>query len=545
MKNNDFRIFSSILFFIPLLLFLSLFYFHSIPNDAVQYSTLGHNLAQEGFYDDPYGVVPGWIQSPGWPMVLGLFSYIIPLRFLAPFTTLLVSLLLAFFFFLFIKKQFAPTMAWISLVILALNPQFLISSRDGLSEPFFAFLHILLFASFYPVLLQNRKCSFVRTLLIAALAVLLALTRSEGIFYVVLIPVLFMAKMLYQLLIKNKTVNGEGLGTLYYLVRIIIFVVLSSLFFYPYGKWIEHKSGDLNILAKVTFSRRIGTVAKVLNPQEDLFFTDRDSFDELGWFGLDTTDYSLYTAHLLGPDYYRNLKHKLPNYNTSLKSYCNLILQNIKSTIRFLLRSDPFPEIFLLLILVGLLFFLKQNPPALLILAIWLAPSFYFLLSHVEERFFYVLLPYLSFIAGYGVYHLSKKFKRPHILIYTLIFFLALNSAVYYTDYFRRLCKNEVFYQVAQKLKNNIPSSAKLCAKNFSISFYSGHGFAKMPYTSVEHLKHYLNVQETKYLLLGNEVYSVRKAFMPIYEGERADLFKHQQTIKTPYQTFKLFKVLD
>ena len=542
--------YTKLFFIIPILLiFYSAFFFHFIPNDAVQYSDLGYNFFHKGTYSSSYGVVPSWAQSPGWPLILGFFSLFLPIQLSGLIGTLVISITILIVFYFCSKSISNKNIALLSIIILLINPQFLFMVRSGLSEPFFTLIHIILFALILKIGFSKVTISLLKATILAFLSLILIFVRSEGILYVILVAILLFT---YSLQDKNKKQNHNifskpifirsffrtSYHSVFYLFIIIIFLL-------PYGLWIKQKSGEFSVFPKIKYNIRLGQLIKVLNSKKGIYNNSVPPHI-IAWYALDKDTYTFYSENILNNNYYLKIKNKAFETNSRIFTLKNAVYNNLNQTLRILVRSNPFPEFFVLLIILGFIFMYYINRKLLLFIFVWLIPSFYFLISHVIDRFFYIMLPYLSYIAAFGVYHLVIKIKQIKINILTniILFLLFFNASIYYKEIYEYLLENEDYYKVAQNLNESIPKDQKICANNFSITLFSGHKFTKMPYSSMEILKKYLKKNETEFLLLGREVFDYRPQFRAIYEEQEKNHFRKINEFHTRFQNFKLFLVL-
>ncbi len=173
---------------------------------------------------------------------------------------------------------------------------------------------------------------------------------------------------------------------------------------------------------------------------------------------------------------------------------------------------------------------------------IWLFPSFYFIMNHVEERFFYIMLPFFSIIAAFGIYQICIWFREKRWIIPLIFGLFILNVIFHYLDYSQFLNENQKFYLAGKKLESTMLSRSKVCLKNFSVAFFGQLGFVKMPICTVPELYQYLQNQNTEYLILGDEVNSLRSEFLSIYNEKESEYFELLETIKTNHAQFKLFR---
>ena len=524
--------------FVPFIIFTgSIFVIVFIQNDAVQFTDLGYNLIRNSVYQSQYGVVPGWAQSPGWPILLGFFTSIFPLAYAAEIGTALVSLFLLYLFYWFVRQEFGDSIAILSVVILCLNPEFLILSRSGLSEPLYALLLFILFRQSYLLVFKEKEKTVKDALLFSVITVFLLFTRSEGVLYV------FLAGLIIFSVPKREKKNNTAFFQFENLLYLIVFIVVIAGSLFQYGTWVKSKCGSLHAFPKITYNMRLMNVARVLGGAKGISTENETMYQELGWYALDPVTNDFYSANILNDRYYREVKKRLNVHKPPRNVFVLLAKKNLTNLVKVLIRSKPFPLFFLILIFLGSFFFFKGKRRELVFFVIWLVPSCYFLVSHVEERFFYVFLPYLSLISAYGLHNLARRFDRYTIIVHAAVSILFFNSVYYYGIYYETLSQKEIYYEMAKRIKGKVPGQEKICAKEFATTFYSGNDYAKMPICSVENLSRYLKKNNAAYLLLGGEVFDLRKEFLPIYHEKLDRYFKLTATFVNRDQTFKLFEV--
>lgn len=537
--------FAPLILLVPVIfIFYTAVTYHVLKNDAVQYVSLGYNLFHHGVFDDPFGVVPGWIQSPGWPVISGFFTLFLAPEAAAQTASLLVSLALLGLLFFVTKKIFNGNTALLAVMIFALNPQFLISAQNALAEPVYTLLHLALFYQGYQIIIAQKKTGFGTVFGMAVLGAALMMTRTEGFLYI------FLLFFLLLYLVRKDEKNKEGPAgslndpkTLRRLLKPLLFLSLVFIFILPYGFRIKNKTGNFNVLPKLTFNQRIGKVALQRAKAYDAGLQNPERFQELAWFGLDTTNYTLYAEKILDNQYYKRLIGESQYDKNSMQHLLYITGRNAWESLLILIRSNPFPLLFLVLVLIGLLYCFKNEKGLLFFLILWLLPAGYFILSHVEERFFYVMLPYLSIIAAYGIVQLTKNTGKKDRAVNVILLLLLLNASIHYWDYTEKLEEDQAYYQTAMVLKQTIPEESAVCSKNFSIPFYGNYQFHKMPYCSAAELYKYLQKNQVGYLLLGDEINTVRREFRPIFHGEESGGFNLVKEINTEHKQFKLFRV--
>lgn len=510
---------------IPVILIVFyLFNFHFISSDGTQYAVLGSNLFHHGFYNDVYGVVPGWLQPPGFPVVIGVFSLFISIHYAGLISSLLFSICIIFALNFFIKKLNFTKEIKLSIIILCINPLFVIYCINSLSESLYTFIYLLLTIVVYLYVIKNKDCNYFHISIIATLSILLIYIRIELIFSIILIFIL-----ITRYISLRKAIY-------YFLIVVLLYL--------PYMFWIQNKANEFILFPKITYNMRIGKVAQKIYNRDKLTNTDIYDIQQLGWYGFDNNTSSLYSENIMDTSYYNKIRNEFGNQKTSIFKVTKHILNNLFDVISLFAQSNPFPIIFFMLFVIGFWVMWNESRKVLLFIIIWLVPSFYFLVSHVAERFFYVMLPYFSIIAAYGISYLVQKIKYPNIILHTISLLLVLNASLYYIEFYQYLSEKENYYLVAQKLKKKILPTKKVCAKDFRVTFFSSNDFCKMPYCTSDQLYRYLKKQKTQYLLLGKEVYSDRKQFINIYNMGEQSSFQFINSYNMPNQNFKLFKVL-
>jgi len=433
--------------------------FHYISNDGVQYVDLGYRLFHYGIYNSAYGVVPGWIQSPGFPVILGFFSLFLSKYVLGHFVCFILTAGILLILFRFSKREINIETGEITLLLIAVNPWFLRAIMDTSSEPFYTLIHFTIFIILYNLVFYESQLKIGRLLILVLLCTLLYQIRSEGILVVVLT---------WGILIWKKKWH-----------QALLFILLISIINLPYGLWIKSQTGKFNILPKITFNARVADIVVLAEHKMNIRSDDPRKSEDIGWYLLDTDYNELYASNLLNEQYYHNrIRNELikPSF---IKKIPERVYINIKELFRTLIMSSVFPLIFNTLIGLGIFYILRRKIRFALFLLIWLSPSLYFMISHVEERFFYVLLPYLGLIAGFGVFELSKKIRFPFSLRYLLMILVVLNSTYYYYIFYNEFKIKERNHQIAKEIKKEIPPEKTVCARNYQITFYSGDNYLK------------------------------------------------------------------
>jgi len=500
--------------------------YHYVCQDGVQYLSSGYNLIHNGIYESPYGVVPSWAQSPFFPITIGVISLFIPLIYSGKVVGIISGILLLYLLYKFIKSEFNEKIAWITITVLAINVLFMRQILITTTEPLYAVLNFGLFLLLYKIYFKRTEISLKLIVLVAFLSTLLLLTRTEGVLYI------FIS---FIILLKTRKFSYA----LIYSITVAVLII-------PYGIFIESKIGKFNIFPKIKYNQMIGQFTRSIVSNHPELQYDEELVTEIAWYSLDSLNNNVISQSFLNKNFKFGVVPytELESYSSEKKSTKDFILfRNIKETISVLIIGYEFPIIFFIFILIGIVNIFFHHRKFLYFLIIWILPSFYFIISHVEGRFLFALLPFCSILVAFSIIYLLDMLKLNEKYLYVAITLLLINNTVYYYYLVNFLSQNEKYYSLASELKNDLSAGEKICSKNYSISFFMGLDFRKLPVCNPKQLYKYLSANEVKYLILGNEVYNFRKEFLSIYDLKWKDYFSHLYSYKFKNEEFKIFEV--
>jgi len=499
---------------------------HFISSDAIQFVTLGYNYFHSCIYSSPFGIVPDWIQSPIFPLFIGFFSTFISIHS-AGFIACEISVFAIYsLLYYFVSKNFNHKMALLTIAILSFNPVIFYISGRLTAEVLFVPLNLLIFLILYFYYQHKEKLSYKIVIILSILNVLLWLIRVEGVLF-------FCISALIVLKIGN-------------LKKVLFYVIISMLLITPYGLFIQNKSGNFSLIPKIVYNSRLGVVAQKLKTEKNQSNYKIEDIQEYVWYAYDSEEGAFYSEKIMDDEYFGKLKKDLSiiqKNETRKFTLPGLVYNNILDIIRAFIRSFAFPILFLISIILGIYYFIQNDKRLLGMMVFWNIASFYFIISHVEFRFFAVMLPYFSIIAAYGLNSAFSRYSFKNIIISIFMILFMINSSFYWYDYYQLQNKRENLFDVSKEGNEIVSSDDIVCSRMPHISFYSGIDYIKLPICTNDELKKYLKKNNAKYLILSNEVFTSRKSFYSIYSGQDKE-FEHIRTLSYPNEDFKIFKLL-
>ena len=500
------------------------FSLHYLSADAIQYIMLGYNLFNTGSFNTSYGVVPGWGQSPFFPFIIGFFTLIFSKRISGIICVEIILILTIIFIYRFTKKEFSREKGFLSVLLFSMNPMVFMVNGRILAESLFTLLNIVLFIYLYRLVKKEQRLKVVQIILLSLLSVLLYMTRIEGVLYLILILII---------LYRYSSIK-----------QVIIFIVLYGLFIIPYGYFIKTHTGNFNLFPKITYNIRLGEVIK---KNIDLYEIDINKFNtkqEISWYAYDSNSNAFYNSMIMNDEYYQSLKNentqKIPATKSTF-SILKLIAKNISESASIFINSFVFPISFFVFVLIGCMLLLKQRKDFIFFTLFWIIASFYFLLSHIEYRFFYVILPYFSIIAAHGLIYFISKVKYKNLAMVLAITIILINNSFYYYEYIMKQYKYENYYKLSKDINNIIGEGTNLCVRISQISFQGNYNYVKLPICNAQQLYNYLKINHTEYVFLGEEVFTLRKNLLNIYNNHDIN-FKLLKTYSINDNILKLFK---
>lgn len=466
---------------------------HYISPDGTHYAGLGYNLFHFFIYQSNGAQFPDIIQPPLYPVFSGFFSLLFSMEMAAKLTSALFGLLLVFGvyrFALFLKedKIFALMVAWVT----ALHPALVKISSEAASESMYLFFIFCGFALGWLYLQKQQGFLLVLTSLSWLAAFL---TRAEGITFFVIQATIF-----FIFLVRQK---GKRWHFLLFLTPFIIGSLI-------YVQFTSSELGYKTLSPKLKFVRTHARLAAHF--REDIE-TAPAELRELHIKYRLTPDGTEQAAKAM---LYRTWKPPVsaardssrPDFLLALNKRLFYNLLHIPMKLKSGFVS---PVLFSILLLLGLykLPFKKEKRLLLIYSAVTGIAGLSFLLSHIEDRFLFSLLPFAVFPAGYGLWSLVRlwhsKVKKTAIarsgtgLIVLVLFlgFLYSYRAINETH-----AKKDYYHQAGVTLKEYVGKNDTVVAAVPQAVFFSGAKYSILPFASFNKLLLYLHQKKTNYVLL-------------------------------------------
>jgi Dolichyl-phosphate-mannose-protein mannosyltransferase/Alg9-like mannosyltransferase family len=514
-----------------LILFVPLIYYviflisgNPILPDGVQYSDLGWSLFAKGNYSSSYGVVPGWIQPPLFPICIGIFSLVFPIEIAGHLVGTSCATLILVFLYKFTKSEFNQQSAILTVLILSINPLFLLGNVGIIAETLYTLINLLLFIYMYKNTKNKAGFRYIEVFFIGLLFAALYATRSEAILY---LPIILFVLIKYS--------NYK---------KALLFLSMATVLFCSFGFYSMQKMDEFKIAPKLTYSSRIGLlVAKYYADKGNQ--TSIDEKNIFSWYGYDSTANALYSENIMNQKYFQNLENKFPveiPMSKAMVAMAVRIVYNLYDVLKIIIISPFMPVSLLLIVLLGIWTFYQDNRKFILFCALWLLPTFYFMVSHVEVRFFYVLLPLVSIFAAVGLLSILKKAKYPGIILTIVFIILILDNYSQYHEFYENRQHSFKYREVADELIQKGFSKEKICSRNFYAAFFSGCAFLKLPICNAAQLTRYMAANNSRILILDSEVDDSHSGLMDIYQNKK-DQFALINEIDFNKKKIKIFRL--
>ncbi len=488
-----------------------------ISPDGTHYASLGYNLVHEFKYESNGSQFPDIIQPPFYPFLLGLFSLIFPAMLAGKFVSLAFGLLLIFGVYRFVKKL-KPDGNWANYaaLLIALHPGMIAVSSQVATEALYLFLMMAIFVQGWYFIEQP---TYKNITILGILFVIAFLTRPEAILFFILF--LFIQ---FFLTIKKR------IPVKFVFTHLAIFVLGSGL----YGMSVAQELGYFTISPKINYVRAQG---KFQAHQKRLMEKSGQKLDakEIGLrarYALSADSSMLATHALLYKDpatiaLMNSSKSKGAVKGGGLSKLIKYIFYNLKLVAYRLVKGIVTPPVYLLLLLIGMVTFrksFKANARLLLYGFLMIAPLSAYLVTHIEERFLYLILPYgiLFFAAGAVALDLilKKMVKKDGLRFLVIAVFIFLMLAPLYTQTLKKMQKKDYYPQLANKISELVEKDSKIAAVVPQAAFFSGLKYCPVPFASLQGLDVYLKLQKADYLLVEGADFNKRPLLEKIVEAE-------------------------
>ncbi len=523
--------------------------YHNISPDGTHYTSLAYNLIHNFSYSSNGSQFPDIIQPPLYPFLVSFFTLIFNPAFAGKMVSLIFGMLLIYAiykFSLYLKpdRMLAAFAAW----TVALHPAMISISVQAATESLYIFIVFVSLTSGWHYI---RTADTRYILLISFLWLLAYLARPEGMIYFFF----FFLVLIFISIVRGK----KFLHIIYYLIPFIVGVS-------AYSALTARQIGFVTISPKVSFVRghaRLSTYFKNYDRYTNQNTSLRHHFERFK-FALTPDGESLAANALFrrDPDFNQWLKEqneKVMRKQPVIKNMIKVVLTNADFMLEKIRYGLFMPPAYLILVILGFFSFpVKRDQLKLYLYFLFMiSVVFTFLLSHVEERFLFTLVPLGAVIMGRGIRQLIYftdrtadnllKFENRQALSlsFVLIVFLMVNLPHYYVIH-DQLQRRAYYYDVGKHLARILPDNVFVAASRPQAVYFSDQHYHPLPYASREKTIHYLKQKNVSYILLEAWDKVLRPEFTAnwntLSENPNLQLIENQE-IDT--QQFYLYKIIN
>ncbi|KAA3613230.1 MAG: hypothetical protein D8M58_13065 [Calditrichaeota bacterium] len=513
--------------------------FDYISPDGTQYATLGYNLVHEFKYESNGAHFPDIIQPPLYPLLLGLVSILFSSIMAGKIVSLIFGILLVLLVYHFVRSlKPEGNLAYFAALLIAVHPGLIAVSSQVATESLYLFLMMSIFVQGW-FLINNPTIK--NTIALAFLYVLAFMTRPEALlFFIVFIFIqavlLFMKRMPVKLLFTN----------------LIIFALGASF----YGISVSQELGYFSISPKINFVRAQG---KFQAHQKRLIEKSGQKLDnkEIGLqarYALSADSSQLATHALLYKDaatidLMNSSKEITVKKSGAVSGLFKYIFYNIKMVAYRIAKGIVTPIVYILFFVLG--FFalrktLKARRKLLLYGFLMITPLSVYLVTHIEERFLHLIIPFGIVFFSAGLDYLAELFGKlisnentKMVAITALVVLTIIPSYMLVTE---KMEEKDYYRQLAGELKRIAGVDSKIASLVPHISFFSEVKYCPVPFASLDGLSVYLKHQKAEFLFIEEKDFSKRPFLKKIVNSE-SDIFtklKYGETSNTKYWLYQL-----
>jgi 4-amino-4-deoxy-L-arabinose transferase-like glycosyltransferase len=511
-----------------------------ISPDGTHYATLGFNFVHSFTYQSDGSHFPDIIQPPFYPFLVGLFSLIFSKLLAGKIVSLVFGVLLVWYVYYALSRLFPNNnIAFYTSWILVLHPGLAFISGHVATESVYL---LLLSIAFYAVFAYLKNPCSKKNLLITISLSLAFLTRPEALLFFLVIQFILLIFVL-----KRKSYFKH------LIINFGVFWVVAT----AYGFSVSGDLGYFSISPKINFVRWQGKYISYLKTEnsEPDFKPSKERLTLNARYGLSANSDQLASHALLHKDedtiqLLLNGREKENQSSNRVAEAGKHIINNIKLIAYKMIKGTVTPPLYIVLFLIGIVFLIKRKnefPHVISFTILMLLPVSAYLLTHIEERFLLVIVPFGVMIAGFGMYYidslLSLKLKSSSVRKGFLIAITALSFVPGYTKNFENLNSSDYYFKVANNIRYYIPEESKLVAAKPQVAFFLGLKYAPLPYAPIEEQKVYYANQQAEYLLIEEKDIQKYPAMDLITDGFKSP-FKIMLIDEVNEKKFWLYKIV-
>lgn len=534
-----------------LIAFILRFYFalnyNTISPDGTHYTSLAYNIIHDFSYTSNVSQFPDIIQPPLYPFLVSFFTLIFNPAFAGKVVSLIFGLLLihaVYKFTLYLKpdRMLAACAAW----AVALHPGMISISAKAATESLYIFIVFSAITSGWRYIRAADTGLIFR---VSFLWLLAYLTRPEGMIYFFFF---FLALIFIRIVQKKNWIH-----IIYYLLPFTIGVS-------AYSAVTASQLGFVTISPKVSFVRghaRLSAYFRNSDRHTGQKTSLRHHFERFK-FAL-TPDGEALAANALfrrDTDFNQWLKEqndKVMRRQPIIKNMIKVVLTNADHMLEKLRYGLVLPPLYMILIILGFFILpIKKDHLKLYLYFLFMSSVvFTFLLSHVEDRFLFTLIPLGAVIMGRGIRQLlyftdqtlGSLITSERILSMSLTFLfiilLTINLPHYYLIH-DQLRRRAYYYEMGQELARVLPDDAVIAASRPQAVYFSGRRYQPLPYAPRKKTIYYLKYQNVGYVLLEERDKVLRPGFTANWNTLSANphlqLIKNQEIDKHQFYLYKI-----
>lgn len=511
--------------------------FSYISPDGTHYASLGENLLHSGEYISNGSHFPDIIQPPLYPFLLGILSLLMPAALAGKMVSLLFGVALVvlvnrFFTQLFPKKNMGVWAGWLT----ALHPGLIAVSSQVATESLYLFLMSALFYNGWKLLHFPDKQKIVLSSLLLGTAYWV---RPEALPFFIIIQLIFTVLWLR----KKLSLKLWSLHLLPFALFFMLYATMSSL-----------NLGYFNISPKMQFVRTQGQLVNYIKQTEPQLTIQQQGLKARYLLSADTSRLASH-AMLAGDtetlNHYKVESHKKPPRMQRLKKLAAYISFNIKQIAYRLLKGSITPLSFWVLALMGIFFFIKYKPfklSYLLYMVTMLSPLGVYLITHVEERFLFLFIPFVLVFFALGLAELEdvirKKWQRGTVLRVGLIIILFLSMIPNYNTIIEKLNAKSYQKPLSERIAKAVEKNAIIASVSPASVFYAQRQYRAVPIASINAMLHYFSKQNVGYLLMEEGDAKKRPEYSKIKNGANP-VFKPVLNNKIEGRHYWLYKIIN
>ncbi len=508
-----------------------------ISPDGTQYASIGYNIVHEGVYNSNGSHFPDIIQPPLYPFLLGILTILFSPILSGKLISLIFGLLLIWLARKFIigvnQNKFQGD---IGAFVIAIHPAFISISSQVVTESVYIFF---IAGTVYFGWKAYANHSYKNGIILGCYISLAFLTRPEALLFFFVILLFFLVRLFTDFEIIKVI-----------LTFFLIFILVSGI----YGFWVKTHTGYFSFSPKIEFVNSQGKLLRFYKA------TEREK-----WEKLENKEHNYFIRYGLTPDgtelaskafFYKynpvyqsvtNTLKKTENDSSRLPKLLGLMLINLKKIASKIIYGSLFPLPLLILSIIFVFFIAKKgfDKKLLLYSAIMSLPFFSYLITHIEERFFYALWPIWIWLFAIGMFRIKESFlylqkSRNLAILAGLLFLLHLP---YYVFEWNNLNEKNYYQQLGSFLKTKLDHDTKIAAAVPQAVFFADKKYAPLPFAEPDKAFRFFKAQNIDYVLIEKKDLEIYSSYSKIINAGDENLLYELKLARSGNHPFWLVKI--